>query len=73
MVLQDQQDEEDLGEIPDEFMDPVMCTLMSDPVKLPSGVVMDSATVRTHLLSDPHDPFSRLPMTFEDCVPRTLY
>ena len=27
--------EADLGEIPDEFQDPLMCTLMTDPVIVP--------------------------------------
>lgn len=34
--------EASLGEVPDEFLDPVLCHLMRDPVLLPtSGTVMD--------------------------------
>lgn len=33
--------EVDLGEIPDELADPIMGTLMRNPVKLPSGHVVD--------------------------------
>ncbi len=61
---------EDLGEIPDEFLDPLMCTLMEDPVCLStSGVVVDRATIVAHMLNDAHDPFNRRPITAEDVVP----
>ena len=30
-------EEEEMGEVPDEFLDELMATLMEDPVKLPSG------------------------------------
>ncbi|KAJ3274850.1 hypothetical protein HDV01_002054 [Terramyces sp. JEL0728] len=61
--------EEELGEVPDEFLDPLLYTLMKDPVILPSGVSIDLATIRTHLLSDPHDPFNRQPLTLEELKP----
>lgn len=42
-----------LGEIPDEFLDPIMGTLMKDPVVLPSShMVVDRAVILRHLLSD---------------------
>ncbi|KAH0543651.1 hypothetical protein FGG08_002089 [Glutinoglossum americanum] len=66
----DDQAEEDLGEIPDEFLDPLMCTLMEDPVILPaSKVSIDRSTIRSHLLSDPNDPFNRAPLKIEDVIP----
>ncbi|KLO08673.1 hypothetical protein SCHPADRAFT_908469 [Schizopora paradoxa] len=62
--------EEDLGEVPDEFLDPLMYTLMRDPVTLPSSkVVIDRSTIKAHLLSDTKDPFNRSPMSIEDVVP----
>jgi len=68
----DDQAEEDLGEIPDEFLDPLMFTLMEDPIILPmSRQTMDRSTIRSHLLSDPTDPFNRQPMSIEDVVPNT--
>ncbi|PYI06621.1 hypothetical protein BO78DRAFT_407305 [Aspergillus sclerotiicarbonarius CBS 121057] len=68
----DEQAEEDLGEVPDEFLDPLMYTLMEDPVILPgSRVSIDRATIRSHLLSDPHDPFNRAPLKMEDVIPDT--
>ncbi|KAG6331103.1 hypothetical protein ID866_7990 [Astraeus odoratus] len=62
--------EEDLGEVPDEFLDPLMFTLMRDPVTLPSSrVVIDRATIKSHLLSDAKDPFNRAPLTFDEVIP----
>jgi len=62
--------EEDLGEVPDEFLDPLMYTLMRDPVILPSSrTVIDRSTIKSHLLSDAKDPFNRVPLTIEDVTP----
>lgn len=47
-------------EAPDDFWDPIMATIMDDPVTLPtSEVTVDRATIMRHLLSDPNDPFNR--------------
>ncbi|KAF8631028.1 hypothetical protein AX15_002639 [Amanita polypyramis BW_CC] len=62
--------EEDVGEVPDEFLDPLMFTVMRDPVLLPSSkAIVDRATIKSHLLSDPKDPFNRAPLTLEDIQP----
>ncbi|KAI0697911.1 ubiquitin conjugation factor E4 [Cytidiella melzeri] len=62
--------EDDLGEIPDEFLDPLMYTLMRDPVILPtSRTTLDRATIKSHLLSDAKDPFNRMPLSLEDVIP----
>ncbi|KAG2356286.1 ubiquitin elongating factor core-domain-containing protein [Suillus spraguei] len=62
--------EEDLGEIPEEFLDPLMATIMRDPVTLPSSrAIVDRSTIKSHLLSDSKDPFNRVPMVIEDVVP----
>lgn len=51
-------------EAPEEFLDPLTCEIMSDPVILPtSGKTMDRANVIRHLLSDQCDPFNREPLT----------
>jgi ubiquitin conjugation factor E4 B len=69
---QDLQDDEDLGEIPDEFLDPLVFDLMTDPVILPrSKNSVDRSTIRSHLLSDPTDPFNRTPLKIEDVIPDT--
>lgn len=55
-----ERDADILGDVPDEFLDPIMSTLMRDPVKLvTSGNVVDRATITRHLLSVPSDPFNR--------------
>ena len=62
--------EQDLGEIPDEFLDPLVYTLMEDPVILPtSKTTIDRSTIRSHLLSDPTDPFNRSPLKIDDVIP----
>lgn len=67
-----EQEEQDLGEIPDEFLDPLIADLMTDPVILPtSRETIDRSTIRSHLLSDPTDPFNRAPLKIEDVVPNT--
>ncbi|PIK41647.1 putative ubiquitin conjugation factor E4 B [Apostichopus japonicus] len=48
---------------PEDFKDPLMATLMTDPVKLPSGAVMERSIIERHLLNSQTDPFSRLPLT----------
>lgn len=85
--------EDDLGEIPDEFLgksssssiscpgghltvfsDPLMYTLMRDPVILPSSrTTIDRATIKSHLLSDSKDPFNRAPLALEEVVPGGCY
>lgn len=83
---QNLQNEQDFGDdIPDEFrgshrfylitsmksrLDPLMNTLMSDPVKLPSGHIMDRKYINRHLLSDPTDPFTRQPLKETELIPR---
>ncbi|MGH0138952.1 UNVERIFIED_CONTAM: hypothetical protein FKN15_036806 [Acipenser sinensis] len=60
------QDEETYADAPDEFLDPIMSTLMLDPVLLPSSrVTVDRSTIARHLLSDQTDPFSRSPLTMD--------
>nr|CAD2180158.1 unnamed protein product [Meloidogyne enterolobii] len=56
-------------EIPDEFRDEILFTLMSDPVTLPSGQVVDRKNILRHLLSDPHNPFTRQPLTEDELKP----
>ena len=49
-----------------------MYTLMDDPVILPtSKTSIDRSTIRSHLLSDPNDPFNRAPLKIEDVIDDT--
>lgn len=67
----DDQEDLDMEDAPDEFMDPLMATLMTDPVMLPiSRQIMDRSTIRSHLLSVDHDPFNRAPLKIEDVIPQ---
>ncbi|KAG7383648.1 Ubiquitin conjugation factor E4 B [Phytophthora boehmeriae] len=59
-----------LGDIPDQYLDPLLSTLMTDPVRLPSGNIVDRAVIARHLLassqqggSTGRDPFTREPLT----------
>ncbi|XP_072035141.1 ubiquitin conjugation factor E4 B-like [Amphiura filiformis] len=59
----------DLDDAPDEFKDPLMATLMRDPVVLPSGHVMDRAIIDRHLLNSQTDPFNRQALTSDMLEP----
>lgn len=58
-----------LDDAPDEYLDPIMSEIMKDPVRLPSGNIVDRSVISRHLLSDPSDPFTRAPLSVEDLVP----
>ncbi|KAL0208517.1 hypothetical protein P9112_011104 [Eukaryota sp. TZLM1-RC] len=59
---------EKLSELaPDHYLDSLSYTLMDNPIRLPSGAVMDKSILSRHLLSDPRDPFTRSPLSLEDC------
>jgi len=61
-----------LGDIPDEFLDPIQYTLMKDPVILPSSkVTIDRPVIIRHLLSDSTDPFNRSHLTQDMLIPNT--
>lgn len=65
-----QQEEETFADAPDDFLDPIMSTLMLDPVLLPSSnVTVDRSTIARHLLSDQTDPFNRSPLTMDQIRP----
>lgn len=49
----------EMADAPDEYLDPITYTIMQDPVRLPSGTVMDRPNVMRMLLSDPRDPTTR--------------
>ncbi|KAI0243356.1 Ubiquitin conjugation factor E4 B [Lamellibrachia satsuma] len=70
-LIEKNQAEEDFGDIPDEFRDPLMDTLMTDPVVLPSGTVMEKQIILRHLLNSQTDPFNRQPLTENQLQPAT--
>jgi ubiquitin conjugation factor E4 B len=58
-----------LGDVPDEFEDPIMGTLMTDPLTLPSGNIIDRSVLERHLLSAQTDPFTRAHLTIDQATP----
>lgn len=72
IAIRNQMDEIQTEDIPDSFLDPIMSTLMVDPVLLPSSkIIVDRSTISRHLLSDQTDPFNRSPLSMEDIIPET--
>lgn len=66
------EEEEEMGEAPEEFLDPIFFSLMEDPVLLPtSSVIVDRSTIRAHLLGDTRDPFNRMPLSMDMVEPAT--
>ncbi|KAI3877173.1 hypothetical protein MKW92_051128 [Papaver armeniacum] len=61
--------EASLGEIPNDFLDPIVFRLMEDPVILPSTKSVDRAVIQRHLQNYDTDPFSGLPLTHEMLIP----
>ncbi|KAI8831014.1 ubiquitin elongating factor core-domain-containing protein [Chytriomyces cf. hyalinus JEL632] len=69
-IRNSQAEDEELGDVPDEFLDPLLAHLMEDPVILPtSNITVDRSTIITQLLSNPLDPFNRKPLTIDMVVP----
>ncbi|KAI9297406.1 U-box-domain-containing protein [Neoconidiobolus thromboides FSU 785] len=63
--------EQAIDDIPEEYLDPLMFTMMKEPVLLPSsGMIVDLATIKAHLLSDSTDPFNRQALSIEQVVPQ---
>jgi len=63
-----------LADIPDEFLDPIMQTLMRDPVIFTSKTtsqdfVIDRKVIERHILNNPTNPFTREPLTMEELRP----
>lgn len=42
---------------------------MSDPVRLPSGIIIDRPVIIRHLLNSTFDPFNRQPLTVDMIEP----
>ncbi|XP_034241422.1 ubiquitin conjugation factor E4 A [Thrips palmi] len=69
-ALEQTAEEEALAEAPEEFYDPILSTLMVDPVILPSSkTTCDRSTIASHLLNDQTDPFTKAPLTMDQVIP----
>lgn len=56
-------------EYPDEFLDPLVCTVIKDPVLLPNmkeDVFIDKSTIIRQLLNKEENPFTREKLTIEE-------
>ncbi|XP_041982233.1 ubiquitin conjugation factor E4 B [Aricia agestis] len=71
IAISNQQKSDEYADAPEEFRDPLMDTLMTDPVLLPSGKVMDRSVILRHLLNSATDPFNRQPLTEDQLRPAT--
>lgn len=59
-------------DIPDAYLDPILMTIMKDPVVLPdSQQTIDRSTIQRHLLSSNTDPFTRAELTLTMVKPNT--
>jgi len=59
-----------LGEIPEKYTDPMLCTLMRDPVRLPTNnMVMDRKEISIQLLNKSQCPFTKKPLTVDELIP----
>jgi len=64
IYVANQENEDEYADAPDEFRDPLMDTLMCDPVLLPSShKIMDRSIITRHLLNSSTDPFNSQPLT----------
>lgn len=64
-------DENVIEDIPDtideEFLDPILCVPIRNPVLLPNSLVfMEKAVIESHLITNNFDPFSRSPITVDE-------
>ncbi|XP_035829834.1 ubiquitin conjugation factor E4 A isoform X2 [Aplysia californica] len=65
-------EEQALADAPEEFLDPIMGTLMTDPVMLPaSRNIVDRNVIARHVLSDQTDPFNRQPLSLDMVIPQS--
>lgn len=71
-MVANQKSDDWMADAPEEFKDPLMDTLMTDPVLLPSGLVMDRSVIMRHLLNSNTDPFNRQPLTEDELKPGKL-
>ncbi|UJR09047.1 hypothetical protein I4U23_013295 [Adineta vaga] len=71
VAVQQKEDDAVYDDAPDEYLDPITSSLMTDPVMLPSShQIIDRATISRHLLSDQTDPFNRNPLHMQDVIPQ---
>jgi hypothetical protein len=55
--------------IPDEFIDPLMCELIETPIVLPlCNVIVDEKVIFKHIVFKCDNPFNRMPLTIDELI-----
>ena len=58
-----------LGDIPEQYLDALLSSIMTDPVRLPrSKQVVDRVTIQRHLMNSRTDPFNRSELKEEELL-----
>ena len=53
--------------IPDEFLDPLLCEPIKNPVYLPgTETIMEKTSIKRYLLEKQENPFDRSPLTLDE-------
>ena len=56
-------------DIPDEFLDPIYCSPIIEPLELPeTKTIVDKKVILNHLYFKPTNPFNGLSLTREDLL-----
>ena len=55
----------DEREPPDELCDPIMSTLIEEPIMLPNDIIVDYSVISRHLLNNDTNPFNREHLTID--------
>lgn len=62
-----QKEEEDDEDIPEELLDPIMGSLIKNPIALPnSDTIMERDVIVRHLMNQEENPFTREPLTMKE-------
>ena len=60
-----------MDDAPDEFLCQILYVVMRDPVRLPSGQIVEKNSIKQHLLNGELNPFTREKLTMDDLEPAT--
>ena len=64
-IIKQQVNAED-DDIPDEFCDPIMSTLIENPIVIPEvDLIMDEKIIKMHLMSMDDNPFTRTKLSWD--------
>lgn len=55
--------------IPNEFIDPLVCVLIENPVEIPvSCIIVDEKIIYKHIVIKGDNPFNRMPLSIEELI-----